>query len=516
MRVAIYCRLSEEDKNKPNTADSESIQNQKSMLVQYSTDREWEIYNIYSDDDYTGADRERPEFKKLLIDAENKKFDIILCKTQSRFTRELEIVEKYIHNLFIEWGIRFISIVDNADTDIKGNKKARQINGLINEWYLEDLSENIKSVLKNKMKQGYYIGSTALYGYIKDPNKKGHLIIDEEAAEIVRRVFNLYDKDYGKSTIARILNEQNIPNPTEYKKLKGIAYKIPPHKAGTLWKYFAIADMLVNPMYIGSMVQGRYGSVSYKSKKNKPTPKEDWIIIENTHEPIIDNDLWERVQIKIKSNFKPFIATETSLFTKKVRCLYCGYIMRSGKSRGIRYLKCGTKHIAKNACIGSYISYKKLTEIIKQQIDSFIDCYLDKNALEENVNLTTNQHNKKAQIEADIKIYENKINNYTKGINEAYFDKIKGVIDEDEFIAVTKEFREQKSLYQKMTDEATKKITVIDENNSVLRDKKQIIDEFISDKELNRIIVNTLIDNIKVGKNNRKTKEQPIEITWNF
>ncbi len=164
MKVAIYCRLSEEDRNKQfETDDSNSIQNQKSMLLQYAMEQGWELYNIYSDDDYAGADRRRPEFNRLLNDAEQHKFDIILCKTQSRFTRELELVEKYIHGLFPIWGIRFISIVDNADTANRGNKKSRQINGLVNEWYLEDMSENIRSVLTNRRVNGFHIGAFALY-----------------------------------------------------------------------------------------------------------------------------------------------------------------------------------------------------------------------------------------------------------------------------------------------------------------------------------------------------------------
>ena len=172
-RVAIYCRLSEEDRNKANPqADSESIQNQKSMLLGYAGQQGWEIYNLYSDEDFSGSDRRRPEFLKMLADAEKRKFDIVLCKTQSRFSRELEIVEKYIHGLFPEWGIRFISVVDSADTANKGNKKSRQINGLINEWFLEDLSENIRSVLTDKRRQGQHIGSFALYGYQKDEKQK--------------------------------------------------------------------------------------------------------------------------------------------------------------------------------------------------------------------------------------------------------------------------------------------------------------------------------------------------------
>ena len=170
MKVALYCRLSEEDRNKQfETDDSESIQNQKSMLTQYADSHGWEIYDIYSDDDYAGADRRRPEFNRLLNDAEAHKFDIILCKTQSRFTRELELVEKYIHGMFPMWGIRFVSIVDNADTAVKGNKKSRQINGLVNEWYLEDMSDNIRSVLTNRRMNGLHIGAFALYGYKKDP-----------------------------------------------------------------------------------------------------------------------------------------------------------------------------------------------------------------------------------------------------------------------------------------------------------------------------------------------------------
>ena len=172
-KVAIYCRLSEEDRDKLNkTDDSESIKNQKSMLLKYAMQQGWEVYNIYSDDDYAGADRKRPEFNRLLHDAEEGKFDIVLCKTQSRFTRELELVEKYIHGLFPLWGIRFVGLVDNADTDNKGNKKARQINGLVNEWYLEDMSDSIKSSLTIRRQNGHHIGAFALYGYMKDPKSK--------------------------------------------------------------------------------------------------------------------------------------------------------------------------------------------------------------------------------------------------------------------------------------------------------------------------------------------------------
>ena len=219
-KAAIYCRLSEEDRSKKNkTDDNGSIRNQKTILLEYAAQHSWEVYNIYSDDNYTGSDRNRPAFTRMLEDAESHRFDIILCKSQSRFTRELELVEKYINGLFPLWGIRFISLVDNADTSNKGNKKARQINGLVNEWYLEDMSENIRAVLTSRRKNGLHIGAFAPYGYKKDPEQKGHLLVDEEAAAVVREVFILFSQGYGKAAIARLLRRYGLSQQQAAEKL---------------------------------------------------------------------------------------------------------------------------------------------------------------------------------------------------------------------------------------------------------------------------------------------------------
>ena len=176
------------------------------MLINYAIEKDWDIYNIYCDEDYSGIDSERPEFNKLLEDAKNHKFDIVLCKTQSRFTRDMEIVEKYLHNKLIEWDIRFVSLVDHVDTLDKGNKKSRQINGLVNEWYLEDLSENIRKTFDSKRQQGLHIGAFVCYGYKRSEENKNKLIIDKEPAEVVKLIFDLYEQGnrcYKNSTIAK-------------------------------------------------------------------------------------------------------------------------------------------------------------------------------------------------------------------------------------------------------------------------------------------------------------------------
>jgi len=369
-KAAIYCRLSEEDRDKANAADeSGSIQNQKAMLLQYCMTNNWEVYDIYSDDDYTGSDRNRPAFRRLLADAEARRFDIVLCKTQSRFTRELELVERYLHGLFPAWGIRFVGVVDNADTANKGNKKARQINGLVNEWYLEDMSDSIKSVLNSRRANGCHIGSTALYGYKKDPERKGHLIVDEEAAAVVREVFELFIQGRGKTAIARALNDRGVPNPTEYKRLHGLLPRPAGDRRGTLWKYPAIADMLKNEMYIGNMVQGKYGSVSYKTKRNRPRPPALWYRVEGTHQPIVDRETWDRAQALLRQRAKPFSTGEIGLFSQKAVCAGCGYALRSSKNRGRHYLLCPTRYVAQEACPGAFIPVAKLEEIVLREIE---------------------------------------------------------------------------------------------------------------------------------------------------
>lgn len=517
MKVAIYCRLSEEDKNKQFKADdSESIQNQKSMLLQYAIENNWEVYNIYSDDNYTGADRKRPEFNHLLEDAKQHKFDIILCKSQSRFTRELELVEKYINGLFPIWGIRFISIVDNADTANKGNKKSRQINGLVNEWYLEDMSENIKSVLTSKRQKGIHIGSFALYGYKKDSEQKGHLIIDEEAATIVREVFTLFSQGYGKTAIARMLNDRGIPNPTEYKRLHGLRYQQPKMKNSTLWKYFAISDMLTNEIYIGNMVQGKYGSVSYKTKQNKPLPKEQWYIVKGTHEPIIEQELWDKVQNMVKQRAKPFTDGTIGLFAYKVKCANCGYIMRSSKSREKHYLRCSSHYISKDACIGSFISVEKLEKAVLSELKQLSQQYIDKNNVENNVKVYNNFEQQKTNLKNKLGEYEKKLNTYTKALTELYLDKINNIITKDDYINLSKDFNSEKEKIEKLINNTENEILVIEKKSADNYNRQKIIEQYINLEKLNREAVEELIDFICVGKNEKSSKENSIEIYWKF
>lgn len=486
------------------------------MLIQYALSQGWEIYNIYSDDDYTGADRRRPEFNKLLTDAEAGKFDIVLCKTQSRFTRELELVEKYIHGLFPLWGIRFVSIVDNADTDNKGNKKSRQINGLVNEWYLEDMSDNIRSVLTNRRENGHHIGAFAPYGYKKDPNLKGHLIIDEEAAAVVREIFTLFAQGWGKTAIARILNERGIPNPTEYKRLHGLRYKTAYNVNSKLWKYFTIADILSNEMYIGNMVQGKYGSISYKTKKSRPKPKNQWIIVEGTHEPIIDRDLWNRVQVLIRERAKPFDSGKLGIFAHKVHCGYCGYVLRTNKNRGRHYLQCQTKHISKDACVGTFVPVTELEQIVLCELDRLSQKYLDMDELEHSVEFCTGIKRKRETVARNIVTYERRAEEYTRAIRDLYMDKIKGIINDSDFVELTESIRADRERLAQMIADAQKELQELDERLRVGDNRRKLILQYRNMKHLTREIVDILIDHIVIYRRDPETKQIQVEIYWNF
>jgi DNA invertase Pin-like site-specific DNA recombinase len=518
MKVAIYCRLSEEDRNKANKDDdSNSIKNQKAMLMQYAISQGWDLFDIYSDDDYAGSDRNRPQFKRLLADAQAHKFDIILCKTQSRFTRELELVEKYIHGLFPIWGIRFVSIVDNADTDNKGNKKSRQINGLVNEWYLEDMSENIRSVLTSRRENGFHIGAFAPYGYAKDPDVKGHLIIDEEAAAVVREIFNMFADGYGKTTIARILNERGLPNPTEYKRQKGLRYKQPPGRTAMLWKYTSISDILVNEVYIGNLVQGKYESISYKTRQNRPCPKDRWIRVEGTHEPIIDRMLWNRVQKKAKSHCKGNKQTgKVHLFSGIAVCMHCGCKLRIHKCHGHLYLQCETKMISKQACPGAFIPEAELKSLVINELRCLNQQLLDQSRVQREISFEDSLKSQKERIASDRKGYQEKVDELEFALRQLYIDKTKGLIDARDFFLMSEGFQEEKTKYEALVRSCNERIADIESRIRIGDNRLELLEQYVANDHLSRNMLEILVDHIEVSKRDKASKQVPVTIHWNF
>lgn len=352
------------------------------MLINYAVERGWDIYHIYCDEDYSGVDSMRPDFNRMIEAAKEKKFQIVLCKSQSRFTRDMELVEKYIHGLFPIWGTRFIAVADNADTEIKGNKKARQINGLVNEWYLEDLSENIRMVFDMKRRQGQYIGGFPIYGYQKDPKDHNHLMVEPEAAEVVRQIFQWSLEGHGKQEIARMLNDRGVLNPTRYKMERGWASGHPVSNNHGLWNKTTIWRILCNEMYTGVMLQGRRKKASYKSKALIDIPEDQWFRVEGTHEAIIDRELFQAVQRGLQLRSKTDGIGEAHLLSGLVKCMDCGSTMskttncQQGRPR-VSYLRCKLYADSgkQKLCTRHSIRFDQLTDLVSERIRYYVQNY---------------------------------------------------------------------------------------------------------------------------------------------
>ena len=537
LKVAIYCRLSREDDDKLHETDeSESIQNQKSMLINYAMKEAWDIYNIYCDEDYSGIDSERPEFNKLLEEAKSHKFDIILCKTQSRFTRDMEIVEKYLHNKFIEWNIRFVSLVDHVDTLDKGNKKSRQINGLVNEWYLEDLSENIRKTFDSKRKQGLHIGSFVCYGYKRSSENKNKLVVDTEVADIIKLIFNLYEQGNGVTKIAQILNDKGILTPTKYKISKGINFKNQ-GKNIEYWCESTVSKILKNEVYIGNMVQGYNKKLSYKSKKMVNQPKSKWVIVENTHEPIITKEQFYKVQEIFKSKTRRCKNGEVHLFANKLVCLDCGTkLYKCRNDRNYIYFSCkGSKKLYGN-CTTHSIGYENLKKLVTEKIREKILAFYNFDNISDDLFVSNDNLNKAKLLENKALLLSKEMENLNKAIKELYLNKVSGKVPEEAFEDLNSSFLSDKSAKQKELTKLENDLSNLKEkelNSKFIKEQKEkIINHFKDFKELNYDIVNSFIDYIEIGekfsavkaspvtdeicKAGKKTKSQDVIIHWNF
>lgn len=525
-KVGGYLRLSDEDRFKlKETDDSESIRNQRDLLVEFvGNNPEWEIFDIYVDDDVSGASNNRPAFKQLLKDCEEGKIDIVICKSQSRFTRTMEEVESILHNKFIEWGIRFIGIVDHADTEVKGNKKARQINGLVNEWYLEDGSENIRSALDIKRKNGKFTGSFAPYGYLIDPNDKNHLIPDPVASLVVKEIFDKYVDGFGYYKICKYLNDKKIPSPYQHKLLLGSKFVCGNAKDKmTYWNNDTIAMIVRNEVYLGKLLQKKRISLSYKNKKKHLQSRDKWIIVDNTHEAIIDRSIWNAVQSRLSQHHRVKSDGIIHKFSRKVYCETCGkiytkcnYHVASGKKA---YLRCGSRRKGGINCTNNSISYDLLEEIVLNSFKEKVKTYLESSEL--NANLTElikleDYNNKKESLQIERKNIEKELDKqhyYYKGL---YEDKRDGIITIEEFMRLKKDYNSE---IEKMNS----RLVIISsemEKYQTIKDNMinagTLIKKYKDIKVLSREVIELFIVKILVGEIDKETRKRNVTIEWNF
>ena len=510
--VAIYIRLSREDGDKE---ESDSVGNQRKLLTEYVARKEdFIVYDTYIDDGYSGTNFNRPSFQRMIADIEDGKVNCVVVKDLSRFGRDYIDTGRYLERYFPELGVRFISVTDSIDSMKQAYDMLLPIKNIFNEQYARDISKKIQATVKSKQKAGEFIGAFTSYGYKKSPVNKNKLVIDDYAADVVRRIFSLYIQGYGKQKIAKLLNAEGILCPAEYKKVNGENYKNCNRlESTTYWSYSTINSILHREMYVGNMVQGtKHQRMRSKQKK---MPKEDWIIVENTHEPIIDKETWDKAQSLLSKRTRELdLETNKNIFAGFVKCGDCGRAMaknmwRRADGSKTYSLYCGTyKRNGKQYCTPHTLPMAVLEDIVLNDLKAIVHSVDDLKELVQSQSFTASKVKKITDTElSKVKAELERVKKLKKSIYEDYRDEL---ISKEEFLSYREDYLKKEELYSKQIEalEEKKKDNVTEDVFETPWLKRLL--ELKDIEALDRDIVVEMISEIKVYENRK------IKITYNF
>jgi len=496
--AALYLRLSKEDEL---AGQSESIQNQCDFLTKYVVEKGWNIVDVYIDDGFTGLNFNRPDFKRMIADIERKKINLVITKDLSRLGRDYIDTGYYLERYFPTQKVRYIAINDGIDTMVNsGNNDISPFKAVINDMYAKDISKKIRTSFDVKRQNGEFIGAFAPYGYIKDPANKNAFLIDEEVGEVVKRIFKLYISGESISGIARRFNDEGIPCPTKHKN-KTTTYKNAMIKR-YLWTHETIKRILTNPSYIGNMAQRRQEKINYKVEKYRKIPPSEWIVAEDTHEPLIDKADFDFVQELIAKNVVKYSQPErvVHLLNGLLICQDCGakmsYSRNSSKHMRVicaTYSKFGPKQCSyrsmKESDVEEYVlnNLRETAKIAlsKDFCDKFDDLKVDNDEGEKERIIR-----RLAEIQGVIKAL--------------YADKLKGIIDENIFVEMSGQYSGEKTRLTKRLEEIE---TAPTKPN---HDYKSLIKKIVDFEAVDRTILVKLIDKIEM------TKDKKLIIFYNF
>ena len=522
--AGLYLRLSQEDERQ---GESISIDNQRTILRKYAEEHGFEIHGEYIDDGISGTTFQRPEVQRLLDDAKTGVINTIIVKDLSRFGRNYIEVGQYIDYVFPAFGIRFIAIQDNVDTANRDNgaMDMMPIMNVFNEWHAANTSKKIRAVKRSNALAGKFSGSRAPYGYIKGTDEKRTFQIDEEAAPIVKRIFEMYASGISPYKIAEILNNEGIPSAGRLTFLRtGEKIRNNEHP---YWEETRIRPILKNIEYLGHLAQQKYASVSYKNHKIIQKDQSDWVIVYNTHEPIISQELWDKVQERLKSRahgrkMRTGMTHPLSGFLYCADCgskLKMGYVWHKYKNYYTYNFDCGKlKRYGKSFCFSHYIRANVLEEIVLGDIREMAKrIVLDEKSIREEYvrhNAELKDQSIKS-IKKELQLKNKRIEELSRLIQVAYEDRVKGKMPEDICISFIQRYsEEQKSLTAEITELETKlndTETARQNADDFIRNIKKYLDA----PELTREMCYELLDRVVVGGLPKVTgKEREIDIIY--
>ena len=520
--AGLYYRLSQEDERQ---GESVSIDNQRTILRKYAEERGFEIHDEYIDDGISGTTFQRPEVQRLLDDAKTGVINTIIVKDLSRFGRNYIEVGQYVDYVFPAFGIFFIAIQDNVDTENRdsGAMEMMPIMNVFNEWHAANTSKKIRAVLKSNAREGKYHARKAPYGYVKSDTEKKTPIVDEEAAAVVKRIFEMRASGLSPHRIADKLNEENIPNPSKYSFDKyGIVGK---RNHFGLWSFVAINSILNNPTYLGHMAQQRWSSISYKNHKRYKRDESEWIVVKNTHEPIITQELWDKVR-EVEKSVAQGRKTKRGYTHPLSGFLFCAdcdgkmklnYINRDGKL--YFNFNCGNHlRLGKSYCFSHFIQAKDIEAIVLDDIQTMAQrIVLDEKAVREdfirhNAELA-DQAIKSAKKELQIK--RKRTEELSRLMQLAYEDRLKGKMPEDICISFIQKYSDEQKKLEAEIEELEAKLTETENTIQSADDFIRNIKKYLEAPELTREMCYELIDRIIVGGHPKHTgKEREIDIVY--
>ena len=496
--AGLYLRLSREDED--SSSQSQSIVNQKDFLTAYAIENGFNIIDYYIDDGYSGTNFDRPDFKRLTEDIEKGRINAVITKDLSRLGRDYIETGHYIEKYFPSKNVRYIAVNDSIDTHIENDSDITPFKAVINDMYAKDISKKVRTSLKTKQLKGEFIGSHAPYGYKKDETNKHKLIIDEQTAVVVRRIFQMFIETQSIMGIMKQLSLEKIPTPSAIKNLKLTQKGV--YKG--LWNDVIIKRILMNPTYIGNLTQNRTRKVSYKVNKFDNLPKNQWITIPDTHEGIISEEDFNTVQslLSKKNYISAKRETKPHLLAGLIFCGDCKRamtFMRKTANPKIVYIVCSTrKRYGKlSPCEPRSIREDYLLEQITDKIREIATTSLDKSELIKNADT-----NKQSDYIINLNKEKNEITNQIAEIKalilNLYKDKTKNILPEKNFIELLNEFNSQ-------SEGLTERLNVIDEelkqdneNKDSMIIVEKTLNDFLQFENIDRVVLTALINRVEV------------------
>lgn len=497
--AALYIRLSKEDESE---GPSESVSNQQSLLNEFVRQHRLTVYDTYIDDGWSGTNFDRPNFQRMIADIEARKVNMVITKDLSRLGRDYILTGHYMERYFPEHRVRYISLLDGIDTGVESSANdITPFRAIMNDMYAKDISKKISSVKHDKQRKGLFIGGKPVYGYKMHPTEKNRIVIDEVAAPTVRRIFGMALEGISCRQIAVQLNAEGVPTPAAY---AGLPVANPGPYSG-LWSSERVSDMLQNETYIGNMVQGRTRKINYKTKKCVKQSRKDWIVVEGTHEPLIDPETFGKVQALIESRKRTRSRTYDFLLKGLIFCHECGHPLAvinrknaAGEDRLIFVCRTYQRFTKAGVCTSHTIKEEAVTQAVLEKVREVCCRYLQADQLMPIARQEVAHALAEANDEKELNALKSKIDNLTAHLDKVYMDKLSGILDEADFQRIYAKVKaDRAALEQRLSQLDHPDYSPAEQADLA----KKLTERFLETASANRELLVSLIERVELTAN---------------